>query len=681
MTTSKKQTPHPTDRIHSLFWMACIAGIYMLSLRITLPVAFASDSWLHMTIGRYILEHKSIPSHIDVSVKIADPALEWVSQSWLSDVILYLATGANPSLGATLLLGGMLLVTLGTLYSVSRRLTFPNTLTWILLIIASISSILFWKIHPFLFLPSLMLELMYAYIRWRESHRMIHIFSIVGYTFLWTYLAGGFVFVPLIYIFICGVVETVDAAWISRHPLQTRKRTARIWITTFATSLFMTIVSPNGIRLPIYNITIIGLLNARKWYSTLGGALEAANSSVIKLAPPSPIFVFILLYIVGVITALSYVLISHNPRSQKKLLPVIPSVVFLILPFIWIRFIPLSVIATLPLFGCVILTIYRHIAASAPIVRPYIERLAMCGAVILIGWIFWFPPALISFSPPKNQLDFIEAQKIPHPILVSTDLVGYTYWRTYPHKGFIDAQDELFDEHDAIALFSAYAPINESDITSLLKTYAFPSILVTKENDYLTGYFSTLSTWTLTYLDYNGILFVNNDAVPAEFIQEYGLHGIDFSLDLGVTPENMSTAIRQLEQFTNRYPASTLALGQLSTLYRHNNQLDRAAETLQKIPESQWNYVVKTEMGRITAAQGLCKQAESWFLKALDERNEQNVSKTTFDLSVLYAVCLNDIPKAKHYFKRYTSYPIPNQERERATQLMKKFISDIDTVK
>lgn len=681
MTTSKKQIPRRTNRVYSVFWIACIGFIFIQALRITLPVAFASDSWLHMGIGRYILEQKSIPSHIDISVKIAEPALEWVSHSWLSDLMIYLGTGANSSLGALLLLSGMLFITLVAIYSISRHLALPNTVTWILLSITSISSILFWKIHPFLFLPPLMLSYIYTYIRWRKTQRMSFLLTMIGCTLLWTNLAGGFVFIPILFMLLCALTDIIDVTWISKQTSHIQKHTLRLWLGTLIASALMTIISPNGIRIPIYNVTIIGLLNARKWYSTLGGALEAANSSVIKLAPSSPIFVFILIYIIATLIALSYIFVTHDPKMQKKLLPVVPTIMFLFLPFIWIRFIPLGVIATIPLFGSILVILHDRFGITFPFLRAYIRTIAAACILLLTNWLFWFPPTLISFAPPKDQMDFISAQKIPHPLLISTDLVGYTYWRTYPKKGFIDAQDELFDEHDAIALFSAYAPINESDITTLMETYTFPSVMVTKENDYLTGYFSTLPTWTLVYMDYNGVLFVRNDAVPDGFIREYGLNAVNFSLDLGATPESISTAIRQLVQFTERYPASTLALGQLATMYRHNNQLDRAAATLQRIPKAQWNYVVKTEMGRITAAQGLCKQAESWFLEALRERNEQNVSKTTFDLAVLYAVCLNDIPKAKHFFKRYTSYPIPNQERERVTQLMKKFISDIDTVK
>lgn len=681
MTISKKQTPPRNSSIYTAFWIACISFLCIQVLRITVPAAFASDSWLHMSIGRFILQQKTVPSHHDISIKVAEPALEWVSHSWLADLVLYLSTGANDTLGAILLLGGTLLVTHVAIYSIAQRMALSKTVTWMLICITSISAILFWKIHPLLFLPTLMLLYIYAYIRWKKTYTTSALFPMIGLTLIWTNIAGGFVFLPIVYMITCALTDIADAAWISKLSSGIQKRIRKIWLGIIIASAFTTILSPSGIRIPIYNITIIGLLNSRKWYSTLAGALEAANSSIIKLAPSSPIFVFILLYIVGALISLSYILVTHDARAQKKLLPVVPTIFFLFLPFIWIRFIPLGVISSLPLFGCMLTILYERFAPMVPSIKRYTHGIAAGSALLLTVWIFCMPPKLISFSPPKDQLDFIAEQKIPHPIMVSTDLVGYTYWRTYPLKGYIDAQDELFDEHDTIALFSAYAPINESDITTLLETYMFPAIMVTKENDYLTGYFSNLPSWTLVYMDYTGVLFVRNDAVPEEFIRDYGLDAVNFSADLGTTPERVSGAIRQLERFTSRYPNSTLALGQLASVYRYNNQPDRAAETLRRIPQSEWDYVVKTEMGRITAAQGLCKQAESWFLKALDERNEQNVSKTTFDLAVLYAVCMNDIPKAKHFFKRYTSYPIPNQERERATQLMKKFISDIETVK
>ena len=73
------------------------------------------------------------------------------------------------------------------------------------------------------------------------------------------------------------------------------------------------------------------------------------------------------------------------------------------------------------------------------------------------------------------------------------------------------------------------------------------------------------------------------------------------------------------------------------------------------------------------AAQGSCREAEKWFLEAIKERGEQNLSRTVLDLAVLYAACFEDMDKARHYFARYNSYPIPPAEREKAWQIAKQF--------
>jgi tetratricopeptide (TPR) repeat protein len=170
-------------------------------------------------------------------------------------------------------------------------------------------------------------------------------------------------------------------------------------------------------------------------------------------------------------------------------------------------------------------------------------------------------------------------------------------------------------------------------------------------------------------LDYSGFLFTDAGMITDECAREHSLLSLNMQRNLGFNPEVATASAQELEHFTDQYPESTLALGQLATIYRYQHQLDKAAQTLQRIPMDKWNYLVEIEMGRIQAAQGNCRVAEQHFLKALDQRDEKVFSRAVLDLAVLYAVCLKDTARAEHYLNRYNSFVLSPAEREQVRQL------------
>ncbi len=666
MTTSPKQIRRPPTDVR--LWITCAFGLLTLLLcaRYLLGNTMSPDSWLHIGTGRFILEHKYLPHHGDISYKITAPIFEWVPASWLSDVMLYVSS-AKLTVGGPLISITILLFTLWLLYIVGGFLTIPNVLRVVSITIAAILTLSFWRLHPLLFLVPLTVLLELVFIRWTQTkiHRLLWILPLI--TVLWANIGGGFLFIPL------GIIIAYIAHYLLTEKYSKKERIGII--TPAVTGALVTLINPSGIRVWIYNVTVIGLLDSRKWYSTLTGALEATNTSIIKNAPSTIPFVLALAYLLVTVFALGYVLVSDWRISYPKVRPVLPLAVLLILPFLWIRFIPIGLIPTLPLFIVVLSLLLRRL--NGPGTRFAGLFGVSTGLLILLGLLSL--PAEPSQSPPVHQLDMIEAFQLPRTVLVSTDLVGYSYYRLYPDKGFIDAQDDMFDDNDTLAIYSQFSTVSDTQAKQLLAAYPnINAVMLSKENDYLTGYFDKQPDWALVYLDYNGLLFVRKSFVSESFLRDHELSALDLTTDLGTDPKHIPDAIIQLEKFTKTYPDSTLAIGQLASLYRVSGRLDQAIGTIKRIPQAKWDFVVKTEMGRILAAKGDCADAERFFLDALGDRNEKNVSKTTLDLAILYAVCLKDNAKAQHYFKRYTSYPIPQTERDRATEIMKRYVINLE---
>jgi hypothetical protein len=653
--------------------IALIVASTIIIMRGIFAVPIASDSWLHMGMGRWIIDHKRIPTHIDVSLKQTAPSLEWVSDSWLADILLYVGASSDTTLGAFLILTSILLLTLYIAHEIMNMIGVSRMMRIFVLVLGALSMSVFWKLHPFVFSPVLLLGILYCYISWTTSTSIWALIGMPILVYIFANTSGGFVFLPV------GMLTLIVAqSWIERLSApRSRRSTMRSLWQMWIASIVATLATPNGIRIPIYNVTVLGLLNTRKWFSSLAGTLEATNSSVIKFAPSSTLYLLTLGYIIVLVAAVAYLLVAKRTIAWPKVRPVIATLPFVFLPLIWVRFIPLGVGITLPLFAITLQTLYLTLKKDIPHVVLWGKRISSIGIALLLCYLLFNPIKQISFQPPKEQVDLLIDNELSKAVLVSTDIVGYAYWRLYPDRGYFDAQDYLFDEQDTIAIYSAFNAVSPDAINQLLTTYNMVSVMVSKSNDYLTGYFSTNPDWSMVYFDYNGILFVKNDSVPPNFLHTYKLKTVDFSQDLGFDPKNIDAATKELETFTGRYPHNKLALGQLATLYRHGQQFEKAENALHRIPTSQWDFVVMTEMGRTKAAQGLCKQAEYWFLQALDERNEKNISRTTFDLAILYAICFNDSDKAKHYFKRYTSYPIPDFERQRATVLMQKYVGNL----
>lgn len=672
MNTSHKSTKKPAFNYHTLASCILLTLTAIGVLRTTLNTPLSPDSWLHFGVGRFIIEHKRIPTHLDISIKKVEPVLEYVSHSWLADTLLYLSTAPSVLFGSYILLPFFILVHALLLYDIGKFLFVRRSIRLLGIGIATLAVLPFWKLHPFIFLPSLMLLVVDGYVRFRQVKIITSLVMIAMSIYVWANISGGFLFIPLTILLLCVLVEYITAKYIQH------KKPSWHLLLIVITSFLATLLTPNGIRIWIYNVTVIGLIDSRKWYSTLAGALEAANTSSVKIAPPSLPYILTLIYILFVLICVGYLLAAHRKKIGPALIRLLPFLPLLALPFLWIRFIPFATITTIPIFFVITEYIVSAVQKTAPRTLLYVKGIILLLGLCIVITLWIHPQDTLSMRPPKEQFDLIEKYYASRVILPSTDIVGYSYYRLYPTRGFIDAQDDLYDEHDKIALYSGYSAVNVESMKPLMSTYEFSTIIVSKENDYLTGYFSTHPDWLMVYLDYNGVLFVKRETAIESLTTTYGLPSLDLTVDLGVQRDHIEQAVEELVRFTKNAPKSTLALGQLATLYRAKGKLDLAEQTLYRIPEKEWNFVTMTELGRVKAAQGKCAEAEALFLHALSLRDERNVSKTTFDLAILYAICLHDEEKAKHYFKRYTSYPIPPYERERATEIMKKYILTLD---
>ena len=633
------------------------------------------DSWLHLGVGKFIVENKRIPQHSDISFKKTSPVLEWIDHSWFADVIIYKLSAPSFFLAAVTILIPLLLISLYLLYRILKLYDLSMNVILASLTTTTILSLTYWKIHPLVFLTPFLLLLIFSYLKWRLG-RSRFVFLIPVLFFCVANLVGGFIFLLGIFLGLIFIFESslYILNEVRERPFIKTQGNLRFFYISSALSLVASLINPNGGAVWLYGVTVyVVIVGFKQFFVSLPGVLTLANSNYIKSAPSSTLYLFYTLYLFLLLGGLFYVLLRVKKGFFSMSAPILSALIFLLFAGFWVRLIPIAVFCTAPIMAIVFHHLAKHSSINVRVgilVQYFLYiGLGLCLISLMTRYLFDSGKS----SEPEPQTDLVQKVHAPDNILSSVDLIGYSFYRLYPRRSYLDATDDLFDEHELIIAYDLLDPIQNNLAESVLSSDQVNTVLASKNFDFLTTKLSRDKNWALLYFDYDGLVFVKKNKIPKKTLNTYALTHVDLARNIGFDPTNATASAQELEEFTKRQPESTLAIGQLASIYRFQKNFAKAENTLQRIPSSQWDFIVMTEMGRLQAAQGRCYDAERWFLSALEQRNERSLSRTVFDLAILYAGCLGDKEKAKHYFLRYNSYPIPAVERERAKKIADQF--------
>lgn len=654
-------------------------GYLFLLLPILLALSFISskpespDSWTRAAVGRFILENQTVPQHAEISFKQTDPNLQWLTHSWLADVVIFLVS--RNSLVAQVFLLFFLVLSLYLLWRILKILEIPRPLNFWGVFLATVFAGSYWKLHPLIFLTPLVLSSVYLYLKWRKTgSRAVLLLPLLF--LLCANVSGGFIFV-LGGIFFLIVVLEGALSLVNRfltQPIVSAKGKLHFLFLGFFSGLLISLLNPAGLSIWRYGKTFLDLiLSPQKGFSTLVGSLTVSSINFVKEYPPVLIQVVFAVYVVLFILLLGFLIVRTKGKIIFEIYSLLPLSVFIVLAFLWIRFIPIVGLVSIPVF----LKLLDHLVLQFLPKRILLARAILTVSFLafslpLTAYLVKYPPSSFAIKEAQEQADFIRENELSGNLVSSIEQAGYIFYRLYPNRAFLGVEDDFFDENDAVYVYTHLFAIPDEFFKSVVSGGNVGLFLINKYQSSLVAKINQDPNWALVYLDYNGILFVRKDTVSQEFLEKNSIRGLDFARNLGFDPANGEEVAKELEEFTARYPTK-LAIGQLASVYRIQQNFEKAEEVLSRIPQDQWDYIVMTEMGRIQAAQGDCENAEGWFLKALNDRKEQNVSRTVFELAVLYAGCFQDMEKAKHFYDRYNSFPLSNTERERARVIAKDF--------
>lgn len=520
-----------------IFLFLILSAVFAVRVITTQPLA--PDSWLHMGMGKFIITYGRIPAHTDVSFKSVQPSLEWISHSWLSEILMHLTTVASEQL-APLITIPLLALCLFILFHIFRSLKLDKSIYFLAAAVVLVIAPSFWHFNPLVFAAPILMCMAYLYINYaRYKHRRQILFMpllLLLYANLW----GGFIFIPVLFLTILFFYEVV-LALVAAGKKNKGQRRLPVFAASYIASLIATLLNPYGLRIWIYFFTFVGIISQRIGFSTLAGVITVSSQSYFKSSLNIFFFVAYLAYVLFMGIAIAVLLIRDRTKFFSKISSTFPLFFFVVLGAAWIRFIPLGILGSLPLFGQIIAYL---VAEKSNKVLSYVSVASLCLTTAFMIIFVVEPPSLYTPKFPKAQTDFASKNSLPDNMLTTHDLTGFVYYQLFPKKLLIDAQDDLFDEEEIhINVFDTATLIKEKEFNKIIKGNHINSAIVSKD---LGDWAMTLNNhpeWTTYYLDYDGFVFAKTKATRS-LDADQGLHHIYMMLAPGFEPKEATASAK-----------------------------------------------------------------------------------------------------------------------------------------
>jgi hypothetical protein len=460
-------------QVPAWFWFG--AGVYVLLLINGGILLNDSDTYWHIAMGKWILDHNALPRVDFYSfTKAGEP---WISSSWLAQVLYAAAYQLAGWAGPIVLAATSIAATFALLASILGR-RIPSTYAIMVALAALVLSIPHLFARPHVLVMPVMVAWASGLVSASERHEAPS-FWLLPLIALWANLHGGFIFgLALIAPF------AFDALWNAQA--SQRKPLALRWIGFGICALAACCATPYGwdtilaarkildlgelLRL-IYEWMPVDFSRFSPFEACVLASIAGALFCGVKLSPPRIVLVLGLLHM-----ALSHV------RNIE---------IFALLT-------PLVVVA--PLSSQLGLQAARSVRLNAA---------SAATLVAILGVSSWAFAANYKLSPtvvqsPAAAVDALIAQN-PRHILNDLPFGGYLISRGLPV--FIDGRAELYGEQFDVAYYRAVQLKDVNLFLDMLKSYDIDAVLLTamtpaaKLLDHLDG-------WRRVYSDDIAVLHV-----------------------------------------------------------------------------------------------------------------------------------------------------------------------------
>ncbi|TWB94734.1 hypothetical protein FBZ93_109174 [Bradyrhizobium macuxiense] len=426
------------------FWVAC--GVYALLLFVGDRLLADSDTYWQIAVGRWILDHRTLPS-VDI-YSFTKAGAPWVSSSWLAQVLFAKAYDLAGWTGPAALTAACAAASFALLTAILSR-TLPAIYASLIALVALVLTCGHLLARPHVLVMPIMLVwangLMTA-----SERREAPSFWLLPLIALWANLHGGFLF-GLVLVGAFGF----DALW-NALPAQ-RWALALRWGAFGVGALAACCVTPYGWGSILASLKILGL-------GELLHVIQEWRPATFSEIDP---FALSILGLLG--AALYYGARLPLPR---------------ILLVLGLLHMALSHIRNLELFALLLpLAVLTPVATQFRLrasctVRPR----AVPATILLAGLCAWTSLAaarqVISPPPTYSPAAAVDAMKARNVRRVLNDLQfgGYLIWRQVPV--FIDGRAELYGETFGMGLARALQLKDVNGFLSLLETNNIDAVML-----------------------------------------------------------------------------------------------------------------------------------------------------------------------------------------------------------
>lgn len=426
------------------FWMAC--GVYALLLTLGDRLLADSDTYWQIAVGRWILDHRTLPStDIYSFTRAGEP---WVSSSWLAQVLFAKAYDLAGWTGPVALAAACAAATFALLTVILSR-ALPAVYASLIALAALVLSCGHFLARPHvLAMPIIIIwanGLMTA-----SERREAPSFWLLPLIALWANLHGGFLF---------GLVLVgafaLDAMW-NALPAQ-RLRLALRWAAFGIGALATCCVTPYGWGSILASLRILGLgelLNLiSEWLPANFGQIDAFGLSILGLIGAALHYrVRLPLPRIALVLGLLHMALSHA-RNLELFALLLPLAV-------------LTPVATQ--FGLRAAGAIRLKVAPAAII---VAGLGVWTSVVAARQVISPPP---TYSPAA-AVDAMKAHDVKR-VLNDLQFGGYLIWRRMPV--FVDGRAELYGETFGMNLARALQLKDVDGFLNLLKAQDIDAVML-----------------------------------------------------------------------------------------------------------------------------------------------------------------------------------------------------------
>jgi hypothetical protein len=471
-------------RIPAWFWSG--VGAYLLLLINGSRLLNDSDTYWHVAVGRWILDHQTFP-HVDIYsfTKAGEP---WISTSWLAQVLYAETYQLAGWAGPVILAAASVAVTFALLvFILSRRVPPIYAASIVLVALALSASHLLARPHV-LALP-VMLAWVNGLVSASES-RKAPSFWLLPLIALWANLHGGFILgLALVAPFAC------DALWNAER--SQRQSLALRWVGFGICAVVACCVTPYGWQSILASRRILQLGELlhliSEWMppdfgrfsvfeacvlALIGGALYCG----MKLSPPR----------IALVLGLFHLANSHVRNIE---------IFALLLPLVVLT--PLS-----SQFGLQATRIEKAF--------PAVLAAALAAILGLSTWAFAAENKLAptAIQSPAAAVDVLKDHNSKR-VLNDLQFGGYLISREFPV--FIDGRAELYGEQFGMAYYNALQLKNVDLFIGLLKSYDIDAVLLTPSTP-AASLLDHLDGWQRAYGDETAVVYIRTPGDhPARF--------------------------------------------------------------------------------------------------------------------------------------------------------------------